>query len=70
MPEHKVEVIQTPSWEVVNTDLRITIDSDGEKLGELCISRGTIDWRPRDAKNTIVLEWEAFDRFMREIADR
>ena len=66
MPEHGIKVHLTQPLDVLNADLVIQIDSDQEKLGELRISRGSIDWVPRGAKLPLSLEWERFDQVMRE----
>jgi hypothetical protein len=68
MPQHEIEA-SLPAHRVVNTDVTIIVKSDGKRLGELLISKGTIDWRPtrkwRDT-STCKLSWERFDRVMRE----
>lgn len=40
--------------------MEIEIFADEGKLGELHISRGGVDWWPRDAKQKIELTWEQF----------
>lgn len=54
MPVHRIEIRQ-PSKQVLNSDIEFTVYSDGAALGELRISRGSIDWRP--AKNRKVSKW-------------
>ncbi len=49
-----------------SADLVIEVTSDGEKLGELRVSRGSIDWAPRNHSYATSLSWERFDRMMRE----
>ena len=44
----------------------IVVEEDGERLGVLKVSRGSIDWKPGKAKRTWSLEWERFDQLMRE----
>jgi len=51
---------------VGNVDLKIIVEQDGERLGQLKVSRGSIDWKPGKAKRTWQLEWERFDQLMRE----
>ena len=36
-------------------------DRDGDKFGELHISKGTIDWYPLNAKIPTKLTWKQFD---------
>jgi hypothetical protein len=50
----------------LHADVVFEVRSDGEKLGELRISKGTLDWAPSSAKIPIRMTWEQFDRFMRE----
>lgn len=38
----------------------------GEKLGELRISRGSLDWKPRGRRKTISIQWERSDRLVQE----
>jgi len=65
MATHELS-LSIPSGEIHNADVIVTVHSDGVKLGELRVSRGTIDWKPRKHPSWISLEWEAFDRQMRE----
>ncbi|HZP72604.1 MAG TPA: hypothetical protein VFA97_04405 [Gaiellaceae bacterium] len=51
---------------VGNVDLKVIVDEDGERLGQLTISRGSIDWKPGRAKRTWSLEWDRFDALMRD----
>lgn len=65
MPKHTITLHPSRPMEVVSADVVIEVDSDGKKLGELWISRGTIDWRPsgRTYASTSIT-WEQFDRVM------
>ena len=65
MPVHRIE-LELPRTDVQSTDLRLSIWSDEELLGELRVSRGSIDWRPGRHQQALVLEWERFDELMRE----
>jgi hypothetical protein len=51
---------------VGNVDLKVVVEQDGERLGVLKISRGSVDWKPGKAKRTWSREWERFDALMRE----
>lgn len=70
MAEHRIFVNPSRGLEVVNTDLLVEVQADGEKLGELRISRGSIDWVPRHHQHGTQLTWERFDRLMKEQANR
>jgi hypothetical protein len=65
MGEHSVHVRQ-PQREVVNADMEFAIFEDGEKFGELWISKGGIEWWPRNAKKSVRMGWETFRRRMEE----
>ena len=65
MPEHRIEVSQ-PSKRVLNSDVVFTVYSDGSLLGELKISRGSVDWRPANKQKVIRRRWEWFARVMEE----
>ena len=65
MATHRIHIQPSTALEVVNADLVIEVVSDDHKLGELRISRGTIDWSPHKFKNPISMSWETFDGVMR-----
>ena len=65
MPVHRVE-LELPRRDLQSTDLQVCVWSDDELLGELRVSRGTIDWRPGRHSQPLVMEWERFDELMRE----
>ena len=60
MPEHRVTVA-SPQRDVGNVDSVYEVFADREKLGELRVSRGGVDWWPRGARNRgRLLSWEQF----------
>jgi hypothetical protein len=63
MPRHRIEVKQ-PAVKVLNADISFTIYSDGQALGELRISKGSVDWRPSGHSKHSRWSWEAFARRM------
>lgn len=65
MAEHEI-FFTIPNNTVFNTDVVFQVRSGGEKLGELHISKGSIDWYSRNARIPSVLTWEQFDRVMSE----
>jgi hypothetical protein len=69
MAVHRVE-LALPSTDIQNADVVVNVWSDDELLGELRISRGTIDWRPGHHQALFSMEWERFDDMMRENARR
>lgn len=67
MPVHEIRM-SLPRASIVNTDVEIEVFSDNAKLGELHLSKGTIDWRPAHTAREIRLPWERFARLMEEYA--
>jgi len=65
LAQHKI-LTRVPSHEIVNSDLVVEVRADDERLGELLVSRGTIDWRPARSQYVYKLAWDQFDRLMRE----
>src|SRR2546421_12504855 len=51
---------------LVRQDLRIVVSDSHGKIGELAISKGPVDWWPRDAKYSYRLPWKRFDAVMQE----
>jgi hypothetical protein len=66
MAIHRITVHPSQPLHVENADLVIEVLADEEKLGELRVSRGTIDWVPRAHAHAFRLEWEQFDQVMRD----
>ena len=64
MAEHEIE-IDIPPRLVLHKDVTFTIWSNDSKLGELRISKGSIDWRAGNKRKVVRLEWEQFDQLMR-----
>jgi hypothetical protein len=63
MPKHEIDA-SFPAHRVVNADLSVVVKGDGKTLGELLISRGSIDWRPARRQYGVSLPWESFARLM------
>lgn len=59
-----------PSASVINTDVEIKVFSDAAKLGELHISKGSVDWLPARRPVEIRLSWEKFAQVMEEAEGR
>jgi len=66
MAEQRVHISQLPDVEILNTDLRVAIFSDEQKLGEITISRGGLGWYPSGGLNERHFNWEQFARYVRE----
>jgi hypothetical protein len=65
MPQHKIEVAQ-PAKRVLNSDVVFTIYSDDRRLGELSISKGSVDWRPANKQRSVRRTWERFAQMMED----
>ena len=64
MARHDVEMSIPTTKMVLHADVVFEVRSDGEKLGELRVSQGTIDWFPRRVQHGVSLTWEQFDQRM------
>lgn len=69
MPQHEVRMMVPNSTQVTNSDVTFTVTADGSKLGELQISKGTIDWKPAGKQGRASLPWETFDKWMRDYGE-
>jgi len=66
MPTHDLEMT-VPAQSIKNADATITVRADGEVLGRIKVSRGSIDWVPGHAvKWQYRLTWEKFHELMCE----
>jgi hypothetical protein len=64
VPIHNVKM-SLPQGLVINSDIEFSITSNGKKLGEVHLSKGTIDWRPAGAKKAeYKVGWEKFADMM------
>lgn len=63
MPKHRVEIHQ-PAKSVMNSDVSFVVQSDGVTLGQLTVSKGSIDWRPANKRKATKMTWERFASLM------
>ena len=61
--KHEIKM-KLPPAEVINRDVTFVIMGDGAKLGELRVSRGSIDWRPRGQQKFYSRRWRKFAELM------
>lgn len=56
-----------PEVPLGKVDAEFTIKKDGQIVGTLKVSRGTIDWTPKDHahENPYQISWINFDKLMR-----
>jgi hypothetical protein len=66
-PRDEIEA-SLPAHRIVNADVTVMVKSDGTKLGELLISKGSFDWRPSKHQTSYRMTWEKFARIMEESA--
>ncbi len=64
MPRHDVDMSIPTTKMVLSADVVFEVRSNDEKLGELRISKGGIDWLPANARIPAKRTWEQFDRDM------
>lgn len=65
MARHRVQ-FQVPWRPIGIEDVVFSVEEDGEKLGELKVSKGAVVWRPRHGKRAFRADWGRFDRLMRQ----
>lgn len=63
MAAHKI-AFQQSTRDVLHSDMTFVVHRDGEKLGELRISKGTIDWKPKNKHRAIKWSWDKFAEAM------
>lgn len=65
MPKHEIDA-HLPAHSVKNADVRVLVTSDDALLGELRISKGSLDWRPAKHQYSRKMSWERFADLMEE----
>ncbi len=66
MATHDISLKIPHGITVVNTDIEVTVREDGEVLGRVRISRGSIDWIPRLGRRAKTMRWRKFGDVMEE----
>lgn len=66
MATHEISLNVPHGISVVNKDIEVHVREDGEVLGRIHISKGSIDWIPASAKQVRRLSWERFAALMEE----
>ena len=69
MAEHKV-TFNIPERELGRADLEFHVSKGGAKLGALKVSKGKIEWVPKDCEKGFQMKWDAFGALMRENGDK
>ena len=65
MATHNV-TIDLPTRFVLHSDVTFSVWSDEAKLGELQVSKGSIDWLPGNGRTRYRMRWEKFNELMRQ----
>ena len=68
MPKHDVYAT-LPNALMDKEDALFSIYRDGKKLDILTISKGTIEWYPKNTKLPYSLPWTQFDKMIKEAHD-
>jgi hypothetical protein len=63
MAVHKV-IMRQPSQLDVNVDVEFIVKEDGKKIGELHVSKGSIEWLPSNGRYKRRMRWSKFAELM------
>ena len=63
MATHKV-IMRQPREKIVNSDVVFVIKEGEKKLGELHVSKGSIEWKPSNGRFKRRMRWSKFAKFM------
>jgi hypothetical protein len=64
MAKHEISLEIPHGITVVNRDIEVDIRENGEVLGRIHISRGSIAWRPGNGRQLRHVRWSKFADFM------
>jgi hypothetical protein len=65
LPQHEIYISTLPRLDIQHADLIFEIRSNGELLGYLGISQGTLSWQPKYGPRRHI-EWEQLDEISEE----
>ena len=63
MPKHKV-IMRQPKEIVMNSDIEFIVRENDKKLGELHVSKGSIEWLPNNGRFKRRMSWSKFAQLM------
>ncbi len=69
MPRHEVQ-FDVPWRPLERADVVFTVRVDGQALGELHVSKGALDWKPRYQQHYRRLTWSQFDQLAQREGNR
>ena len=55
-----------PQRQLGNADVSFWAYEDGHLLGELLVSKGAVEWRPRDSQHSYRINWTKLDQVIQE----
>ena len=64
MAQHNV-FLSIPTAEMGKVDAHFYIYRDNEKLGQITISKGGLDYKPNRRQKPIKINWSKFDELMK-----
>ena len=56
--------MRQPKELVMNTDIEFVVRENGKKLGELHVSKGSIEWLPSNGRYKRRMRWSKFAELM------
>lgn len=65
MATHDIK-FSIPEKDLGNVDISFSIKEDGKQLGALAISKGGIDWYPKNAKTPKRISWSKLAELLNE----
>jgi hypothetical protein len=65
MAKHNV-YINLPRRELGKVDAQFDIYQDDEKLGTITISKGSLEWYPKNSKKPYKIGWSNFAKMIKE----
>lgn len=65
MAKHNL-YFELPERELGKTDVLFHVYKDSKKFGTITISKGNLEWYPKNSKKPYKISWSAFDEVIRE----
>ncbi len=65
MAKHTITMRQ-PTEQILNKDVEFVIRENGRKLGELHVSKGSIEWIPNNGRYKRRMRWSKFAKLMKD----
>lgn len=62
--------MKTEGVDVLNRDVEFDVKDDSGVVGTLKISKGTVEWRPKNHSNGFHLPWQQFSALMQQHGKR